>query len=352
MKAAGIVLSIFLLMVSVGSGQSISSGWTPEMQLKVKALGTPRVSPDGSKVVYTVVSEVMTADKSEYLTQIWLGSTDGKENAQLTFADKSSTNPKWSPDGKWIAFTSTRKDNKSNLYVLRVGGGEAEMLTDVKSGVTDFDWSHDGRNIAFTMTDAKSDDEDKNDKARNDFRWVDENIKLARLYVMPVAKDVNGKRDSRKLTVISRSVNGFDWSPDGTKIVFSHVSDPRAEFWPTSDISVVDIASTTVTPLVATTASESNPGYSPDGKWIAFSASDGPVHWAQSNRINIIPASGGTAKAMTISHDGQPGIIGWSTDGGKIYFNEGKGTGTSLYSTIVSSGAITEEKTGDAAISL
>lgn len=351
MKGWRYALLVIVCLTAIGFGQSGVTVWTPELQLKVKSFGTPRVSPDGSKVVYTVVSEVMTADKSEYLTQIWLGSTDGKENAQLTFADKSSTNPKWSPDGKWIAFTSTRKDNKSNLYVLRVGGGEAEMLTDVKSGVTDFDWSHDGRNIAFTMTDAKSDDEDKNDKARNDFRWVDENIKLARLYVMPVAKDVNGKRDSRKLTVISRSVNGFDWSPDGTKIVFSHVSDPRAEFWPTSDISVVDIASTTVTPLVATTASESNPGYSPDGKWIAFSASDGPVHWAQSNRINIIPASGGTAKAMTISHDGQPGIIGWSTDGGKIYFNEGKGTGTSLYSTIVSSGAITEEKTGDAAIS-
>lgn len=349
MKISTIALFVILIAVSAGFAQT-NAAWTPEMQLKTKSFGSPRVSPDGSKVVYTVVTEVMTADKSEYLTQIWLASADGKDNTQITFADKSSTNPKWSPDGKWIAFTSTRKDNKSNLYLLRVGGGEAEMLTDVRSGVTDFEWSHDGRMIAFTMTDAKSDDEEKNDKAKNDFRFVDENIKLARLYVMPVAKDANDKRESHKLTSNNRSVSGFDWSPDGTKIVFSHVSDPRADFWPTSDISIVDVASAAVTPLVATSAAESSPAYSPDGKWIAFSASDGPVHWAQSNRINVIPAAGGTAKVMPLSHDGQPGIIGWSTDGSEVYFNEAKGTGTSLYSANVATSAITEEQTDDAVI--
>lgn len=350
MRNIALVLFVFAGFVIGSVAQTPTAVWSPEMQLKVKAFGPPRVSPDGSKVVYTVVSEVMTADKSEYLTQIWLASADGKDNTQITFADKSSTNPKWSPDGKWIAFTSTRKDNKSNLYLLRSGGGEAEMLTDVRSGVTDFEWSHDGRMIAFTMTDAKSDDEEKNDKAKNDFRFVDENIKLARLYVMPVAKDANDKRESRKLTSNNRSVSGFDWSPDGTKIVFSHVSDPRADFWPTSDISIVDVASAAVTPLVATSAAESSPAYSPDGKWIAFSASDGPVHWAQSNRINVIPAAGGTAKVMSLSNDGQPGIIGWSTDGSKVYFNEAKGTGTSLYSANVATAAITEEQADDAVI--
>ncbi len=351
MRNVALVLFVFAGFVIGSVAQTPTTAWSPEVQLKVKALGVPRVSPDGSKVVYTVVSEVMTADKSEYMTQIWLASTDGKENTQLTFADKSSTNPKWSPDGKWIAFTSTRKDNKSNLYLLRVGGGEAEMMTDVKSGVTDFDWSQDGRMVAFTMTDAKSEDEEKDDKAKNDFRYVDENIKLARLYVMPVAKDANGKRESRKLTSNNRSVNGFDWSPDRTKIVFSHVSDPRADFWPTSDISVVDVASAAITPLVATAAAESSPSYSPDGKWIAFSASDGPVHWAQSNRVSIIPAGGGPAKVMPLSHDGQPGIIAWSADGSKVYFNEAKGTGTSLYSANVGSATITEEQTDDAVIS-
>ena len=134
------------------------------------------------------------------MTQIWLATTDGKENFQITFNDKSSTNPKWSPDGNWIAFTSNRKDNRNNLYVLPVRGGEAEQMTDVKTAVSNFEWSPDGKWIAFTMTDAKTEDEEKNDKGRNDFRWVDENVKMARLYVIPVQKDANGKREPRKLT--------------------------------------------------------------------------------------------------------------------------------------------------------
>src|SRR6185503_14420168 len=138
------------LLVVVFAGAAFAQStveWTPELQVKLKAAGTPRVSPDGKRVLYTVSEAVMTADKSEFLTQIWMAILDDKtkpngaqgglpRSVQLTFGDKSSTNPKWSPDGNWIAFTSTRKDNKSNIYLLNLNGGEAEPLTDVKTGVT------------------------------------------------------------------------------------------------------------------------------------------------------------------------------------------------------------------------
>ena len=74
--------------------------------------------------------QMMTPEKSEYVTQIWLANTDGSNPLQLTFADKSSDNPRWSPDGRLLAFTSGRS-GKNNLYVLRVIGGEAEQITDV-----------------------------------------------------------------------------------------------------------------------------------------------------------------------------------------------------------------------------
>src|SRR5688500_14523425 len=209
--------SLLVIVFAGATFAQTTAQWSPELQVKLKAAGTPRVSPDGKRVVYTVSEAVMTADKSEFVTQIWMamiGDTTKPNGAQpsiprsvqLTFGDKSSTNPKWSPDGNWIAFTSTRKDNKNNLYVLSVNGGEAEPLTDVKTSVGNFEWAPNGRSIAFTMTDSKSEEEEKNDKAKNDFRWVDENLKMSRLYVVNIQKDANGKREPKKLTTANYQV--------------------------------------------------------------------------------------------------------------------------------------------------
>ena len=345
MKNLLIATLALLLSASATLAQAgAPAAWTPEMQIKVRAVGTPRVSPDGRRVVYTISDAVTTADRSEYVSQVWMAATDGRENLQLTFADKSSTNPKWSPDGNWIAFTSNRKDNKNNLYVLRVTGGEAEALTDVKSGVADFDWSPDGRWIAYTSADAKTEEEEKNDKAKNDFRWVDENVKMARLYVIPVQRDAAGKREPRKLTSENYTVNEFDWSPDGSRIAFSHAKTPVANDWTTSDVSIVDVATGKVTPFANTAAAENGPLFSPDGKSIAMLVSDVPPRWAQSGLIQIFPAAGGQPKSLSATYDGQPNVAGWSADGRRLYFSEAKGTGTQVYAMDVAANRIDEIK--------
>jgi len=341
MKSLATILVLFVLFTSAAHAQT----WTPEMQLKLRAVGAPRVSPDGKRVVYTVSEAVMTPDKSEYVSQLWMANIATRQSTQLTFGDKSSSNPKWSPDGNWIAFTSTRKDNKANLYLLSLNGGEAEPLTEVKSGITNFDWSPDGRSIAFTMSDIKTDEEEKNDKAKNDFRWVDENMKFSRLYVITIQKDANGKREPRKLTTDNYNVEDFDWSSDGSRIAFSHTKSPLANDWTTSDVSIVEVASAKTTPLANTGAAESNPVYSPDGKWIAILASDNPPRWAETGFIEIFAANGGQPKTLMTSFDGQPEIAGWSADGKRIYFSEAKGTGTQVYSIDVAANRIEEIKT-------
>lgn len=339
------LVTTLALVVLFSATATAQTAWEPELQLKLKAVGAPRVSPDGKKLVYTVNEAVMTADKSEFVTQIWLSTTDTKRQTQLTFGEKSSTNPKWSPDGNWIAFLSNRKDNRNQLYLLNLNGGEAEPLTDGKTPVSNFEWARDGRSIAFTMTDPKTEEEEKNDKGKNDFRWIDENVKMSRLYVLPIQKDANGKRQPRKLTTGNYSVDSFDWSSDSSRIAFSHVKSPVANFWPTADVSIVEVASGNITVLANTNAAELGPVYSPDGNSIAILVTDDPPRWAQSSLIKIFPANGGQPKALAATHDGQPSIAGWSADGKHIYFSEAKGTGTQIYSLDVAANRIDEIKT-------
>ena len=131
----------------------------------------------------------------------------------LPKADKNSSNPKWSPDGKWIAYTSDR-DGKNNLYLLPLNGGESEKITDVKTSVGEFEWSPDGKSIAFVMSDSSSGQEDKNKKGKNDWYFMDEEVKQNRLYVLSLNnKDSSGKRIQKLLTKENRNVNNFSWSP-------------------------------------------------------------------------------------------------------------------------------------------
>ena len=320
--------------------------WTPELSMKLKSIGVVRVSPDGKRVAYVVTQAVMTPEKSEYLSQIYMANADGSDAVQLTFAEKSSTNPQWSPDSQWLAFTSSRA-GKNNLYVLRAAGGEAEQLTDVKGSVSGFEWSPDGQAIAFSQTDPASEAEEKGSKGKDDWRWVDENAKHTRLYLIPVAKDAQGKREPRKLTSSDYNIAEFNWSPDGKAIAFSHTKTSVANDWTTADLSVVDVASGKAQVLLSSPAAESDPIYSRDGKWIALTISDNPPRWGGGGLINVIPATGGAPKALAVSFDEQPDLIGWAEDGKQLYFTEARGTTTRIYAVNLDTNAITEFNKGD-----
>jgi dipeptidyl aminopeptidase/acylaminoacyl peptidase len=334
-----------------------AAAWTPELSMKVRAVGGVQVSPDGKRVLYTVNEPVMTTEKSEYLTQVWTASASGGDAYQMTFSEKSSTNPDWSPDGRWIAFTSSRS-GKNNLYLMRSTGGEAEMITDVKSGVVGFAWSPDGKRVAFTMADPPTTDEEKNNKGKDDSRWIDENVKMNHLYVISIEKDGAGKREPRQLTkgafTVGSGLGGdgaFDWSPDGKSIVFTQTKTLKADDWTSANVSVVDVASGEIKAIATTAAAESQPIYSPDGKWIALTVSDAPPTWAFQNRINILSAGGGAPKPLAPTFDEQPNLIGWAADGKRIYFTETRGTTTAISAINVETGAVTDIENGRAVYS-
>src|SRR5678815_1869433 len=139
MKPKLLLIVFVLLSIAVFA----QTNWSPEQCLKLKNISAVVPSPDGNKVLYTVREAVMTDDRSEYVNQVWLCNANGANQIQLTKGDKNSSNPAWSPDGKWISFTSSR-DGKANLYLLPVSGGESEKITDVKTGVGNYEWSRDG----------------------------------------------------------------------------------------------------------------------------------------------------------------------------------------------------------------
>src|SRR3954449_1970762 len=111
----------------------------------------PRISPDGARVAYVVTS--IDRETSEYRSAIWMARADrSEEPVRFSAGEKRDSMPRWSPDGRWLAFTSTRGEDKTpaHLYVIPAQGGEPRKLTDLKEGVESIAWSPDSRRIAFT----------------------------------------------------------------------------------------------------------------------------------------------------------------------------------------------------------
>jgi len=115
--------------------------WTPETTLKVKSVSNVDVSSNGKEVIYTVTEARVEGELNEYITQIWKGKVDDlNTHTQFTTGKQSSTFPRWSPNGRWIAFLSKRS-GVNNLYLISPDGGEAVQITEVTDGVETFRWS-------------------------------------------------------------------------------------------------------------------------------------------------------------------------------------------------------------------
>src|SRR5712671_2658859 len=139
-------LFLFLTLLVFGSLEFGVAGSTrvPTIDdlLTIKSVGGTQISPDGKWVAYTVGYGDFKQDA--FINQIWLVQTESGQTFQLTRGDRSSTNPRWSPDGHWLAFLSNRHDDKNQIFVINPVGGEAQPLTKSETAITNFAWSEDG----------------------------------------------------------------------------------------------------------------------------------------------------------------------------------------------------------------
>ncbi len=319
-----------LLMASVCTvfAQDVDSPpeWTRALCMEFQTIRDVVISPDGEWIAYVVREALMEGEKSEYLSHIWMVSADGKVNVQYTRGEKSCTSPAFSPDGQYLAFTTSR-GKKSQVWVMRMTGGEAEQVTEAKAGVSSFRWSPDSRTIAFTMRNSETEEEEKEKKEKRDVILVDQNFKYAHIYTIPLKKDKDGKRPVQRLTGGDFHVTGLEWSPDGQSIVFSHQPDPRLNTgFSTSDISIVPADSGEVTPVVTWPGVDGNPIWSPNSQWIAFSAQGGRPEPIGLGDVYIVSAKGGAPRPLEKTPDRSARILGWSKDSKQVYVSESIGT--------------------------
>jgi len=139
---------------------------------------------------------------------------------------------------------------------------------------------------------------------------------------------------------MSVSGGGFDWSPEGRSIVFSHSPSPKAnDGYTMADLAIVDVESGSVSDLATSGARETAPRFSRDGQWIAFNKSDDPMTWAFMSDVHLIAPDGSGERALHATFDRQPNIVGWSSDDSSILVSETRGTISQLSAVPVDGGA-------------
>src|SRR6266567_8460230 len=209
--------------------------------LTIKSVGGTQISPDGKWIAYTVNYGDFKQDG--FITQIWLVESDSGKTFQLTRGEKSSTNPKWSPDGQWLAFLSNRLEDKNQIFLINPLGGEAQQLTKSETAIGNFAWSEDGKTIAYTATEPTAQALKDRKDYLGDYDVVREGYSYVHLWTLNVAEATNapvaGKQRTKKKDF---SVDSFSWSPDGSTIAFSATINPDLIQGATADIYLLELS--------------------------------------------------------------------------------------------------------------
>ena len=317
----------------------------PEDVYALTSVGEPCLSPDRRRVAY-VVSRI-DGEANAYRSAVWVASLDGSEEPrQFTSGERGDASPRWSPDGRWLAFVSSRdgeeKKAHGELYVLPADGGEPRRLTEGEEGVESIAWSPDSRRIAFARRVRDEAYEEEDDRRRAPRRFTRLFYKLdsvgwtgdRRKHLFVVGLDGGGER---QLTDGDCEDEEPAWSPDGSRIVFSSM---RGDRWDAELVEAlyeleVDAEGPGPRRLSQPDESATMASFSPDGTLIAYRHEPEDGTYPHHGQIAVMRADGSDRRVLTASLDRQctpyPLIREPVWDGGRVAFRVEDGGNIHIY---------------------
>jgi dipeptidyl aminopeptidase/acylaminoacyl peptidase len=349
-----VILSLVMVPASAILAQQPAPALRPitvDDYFQIHSVRDPQLSPDAQHVTYTLETASLKDDKNE--DRIWMVAIAGGEARALTSSGVSSSHPRWSPDGKSIAFLSARDEGKTQVWLLNVCGGEAERLTNASQDVEDFVWSPDSRLLVLILRDPSPEElevasehkdkdaprsgsaaeHDAKDKKKTPKPWVIDRLQFkidevgyldrrrTHLYLFDLAA-----KSLKQITSGDYDDSEPAWSPDGKSIAFtSNRSNPDPDATYDSNIWVVASDNTDkgahLTQVTINPGSDTTPAWSPDGKWLAYVTQLDPHLFDYATKhLAVSPATGGPAKVLTLSFDRMVTSPRFSPDGKFIYF--------------------------------